>query len=270
MNIRLIIFSMLSLFCLSLHANKTYVIAVGIADYKEINDLQLSENDAEAFAAFMSSTEADITLIKGSEATHVNIINAFKRVSGLAQTDDTVIFFFSGHGYEGGFCCWDMASNSPSANTRNVSGLSKTQLNLAFRYYGGLSYAEVQVLFRNCRARTRIVLADACFSGGLRKGLSLNAAVQSARKGDVVFFLSSQTNETSLEMPGGKNSLFTYYLLKGLLGEANTNHNSFVTIGELFHYTYKNVVDYSSKLSNVQHPIIWGRFNESTAIIQIK
>lgn len=270
MNIKTTIITLLSLVCANVCEGRVYVLAVGISDYKEINDLRVSANDAETFAGFMSGAGADVTLIKGSDATHVNIITGLRRISSLAKTDDTVLFFFSGHGYEGGFCCWDMAANSPTPHTRNSTGLDKQQWNQALRYYGGLSYVEVQILLRNCRANTKMVIADACFSGGLRKGLHLNASVQSARNGDVVFFLSSRTDETSLEMPKEDNSLFTHYVLKGLSGEADTNGNSFITIGELFQYTYRNVVAYASKIPHSQHPVIWGKYNPSTTIIKIK
>lgn len=268
MIIKTLFVTLLSLFCLHGFAGKTYVISVGIADYKEINDLKLSEKDAADFAAYMSGRGADITLITGPEASHVNIVSALRRVAGLAREDDTVLFFFSGHGYEGGFCCWDMAALRPSSTSRYSTQAEKTHINQAYRYFGGLSYIEIQILLRNCRARTKIVIADACYSGGLRKGLKLNTSVQSARNGDVIFLLSSRMDETSLEMTEGKNGLFTCYILKGLSGEADINNDGQITISELFRYTGRNVSSYASGKQQQQHPVLWGRFNENTVIIR--
>ncbi|WP_298072985.1 caspase family protein [uncultured Bacteroides sp.] len=269
---RLLLFSAM-LFCTLLcKAQKMYVLTVGITDYKEINDLRLCENDASDFGALMQTANADVNLIKGSEATHENIISALRLMFAKAKSDDTVIFFFSGHGYEGGFCCWDMATNSPSLSSSTIGGktINKQKLNLVNRYYGGLSYAELQVLFRNCRAGKKMVIADACFSGGLRKGNHINASVQSARKGDLIFFLSSRTDETSLEIPDGVNGLFTSFLLNGLIGDADSNSDNVVSLGELFNYVHSGVSEYASKILHSQHPVIWGRFNEDMPVLRIK
>lgn len=268
---KLRLISIIAMFCCAAlcMAQKTYVLAVGISDYKEINDLNLCENDAHDFALLMKELNSDITIVTGSDATHENVILILRSVLAKAKTEDNVIFFFSGHGYEGGFCCWDMASNAPSMNTTPVNK-DVDKLNSVNRYYGGLSYAELQVLFRNCRAGKKFVFADACFSGGLKKGNHLNTSVQSAKKGDLIFLLSSQPDETSLEMGGSNNGLFTTYLLSGLSGDADANSDNIISLGELYGYVYKSVSDYATKIPHSQHPVLWGRYNEETPILRIK
>lgn len=257
-----------STFC---KAQKTYVLAVGISDYKEINDLNLCENDALSFASLMEAAGAEVNVIKGSLATHENILTSLRGLLAKAKSEDGVIFYFSGHGYEGGFCCWDMATNSPSLNQGKLGkGIEKNRVNTVNRYYGGLSYAELQVLFRNCRATKKIVIADACFSGGLKKGNHINTSVQSAKKGDLIFFLSSRPDETSLELAGSNNGLFTTYLLNGLLGGSDKNSDGLITIGELYDYVYCGVTEYANKIPHSQHPVLWGRFNEKMPILKIK
>lgn len=264
-------FILLCFSALGLYAQKIYVVSVGIADYKEINDLKLTENDVRIFNALMSFQGAEITTLLGSQAAHADVISALRASFARAGKEDTMIFFFSGHGYEGGFCCWDMSGDSPTLSgnsaTRNIQ--DRKRLASANKYYGGLSYAEMQILFRNCRAGKKIVFADACFSGGLRKGNQLNVSVQSARNGDVIYFLSSRTDETSLEMGGGTNGLFTYYLAKGLSGESDADGNHTITIKEIFDYVYQSVVAYANKIPHSQHPVLWGKFNESVPIFDL-
>lgn len=266
--IRLIFFSAI-LFCPILClAQKTYVLSVGINDYKDINDLRLCENDAQDFASFMQSTDAEVIIISGFDATHENIISGLRKILAKAKSEDCVIFFFSGHGYEGGFCCWDMTTNSPSIANQSLEGRMEPQrLNMANRYYGGLSYPELQVLFRNCRAGRKMVIADACFSGGL-KGNHINASVQSAKKGELIFILSSRPDETSLELPDGRNGLFTTFLLKGLCGQSDKNADRTVTLGELFQFVYDNVSEYAARIPHSQHPVLWGRVSENTHILR--
>lgn len=264
----------ITLFLLVIHASismaqKNYVLSVGISDYKDINDLKLPENDANDFALFMQQTEAEVKILRGKEATHENIILELRKMLAKAKPEDCVIFFFSGHGYEGGFCCWDMSTNTPSLTQGGGRGREDSKkLNLTNRYYGGLSYAELQILFRNCRAGRKMVFADACFSGGLQKGNHLNASVQSAKKGDLIFFLSSRPDETSLELPNHRNGLFTTYLLKGLSGCGDLNSDREISLEELFQYVYENVSGYASLLPHSQHPVLWGRAKGNILILR--
>lgn len=250
------------------NAQKIYVVSVGIADYKEINDLRLTENDVKTFNRLMAYQGAEITTLLGSNATHTGIITALRKAFAKAKSDDTMIFFFSGHGYEGGFCCYDMSGSSPSFSSQGSA--DRAHRNEANRAYGGLSYDEMQILFRNCRAGKKLVFADACFSGGLQKGNQINISVQSARNGDVVYLLSSQPDETSLEMAEGTNGLFTYYLAKGLAGESDADHDYSIRLQEIYDYVYEKVVEYASKIPHNQHPVLWGRYDKTTTVFRLK
>lgn len=256
---------------LGLYSQKIYVLSVGIADYKEINDLKFTENDVRTFNELMGCQDAEITTLLGARATHARIISSLRASFAKAKKEDTMIFYFSGHGYEGGFCCWDMSGDSPalSGNSATRNAQERSRLASANKYYGGLSYSEMQILFRNCRAGKKIVFADACFSGGLRKGNQLNVSVQSARNGDVIYFLSSRTDETSIEMAQGTNGLFTYYLAEGLRGESDANKDNQITIKEIYDYVYQSVVDYANKIHYLQHPVLWGKFNETLPVFYL-
>lgn len=157
-------------------------------------------------------------------------------------------FFFSGHGYEGGFCFYDMRASS---------------------FIGGLSYKEMQILFRNCRAGRKMVFADACFSGGLSKQKS-HLTVQSVQNSEVMYFLSSKFNETSLELPNGPNGLYTYCLAIGLEGDSDINNDGKISLQELYDYVYNSVVTYTNQIPHDQHPMIWGRFDKNMTILNYK
>ena len=265
---RLVLAFLALAFILGANAQKIYVVSVGIADYKEISDLRLTENDVMLFNRLMEYQGAEITTLVGPKATHTGIITALRKAFATAKPDDTMIFFFSGHGYEGGFCCYDMSASSPSFSSEGAA--DATRRNEANRAYGGLSYDEMQILFRNCRAGKKLVFADACFSGGLQKGNQINISVQSARNGDVVYLLSSQPDETSLEMAGGTNGLFTYYLAKGLAGESDTDHDSCIRLQEIYDYVYREVVNYAGRIPHNQHPVLWGRYDKTTTVFKLK
>lgn len=228
-------------------AQTTYIVSVGIADYMDpqVSDLYCTEIDVECFNNVMRNHTNQIYTFLGSQASHANVCAGIRRVFAKAGPNDAVIFFFAGHGYPGGFCCYDMSGNS-----------------------GGLTYDEIAALFLNCRAKHKMVFADTCFSGGLRtKKKKNNSATNSVRRGDVMFFLSSRTNETSQEMrngPNGSNGLFTYHLVKGLRGGADRNRDRIITAKELYDFVHEGVIRTSG---NTQHPVMWGRFNNTMPVL---
>lgn len=235
-------------FIFNVSAQKTYIVSVGIADYKEINDLRFTESDVNTFNQIMSHYTDEIYSLFGTQATHANIVKTIRTIFAKATPKDAVVFFFSGHGYEGGFCCYDMRAQS---------------------YIGGMTYQELQILFRNCRAGRKIVFADACFSGGVSKQRT-TLAVQSVQNSNVMFFLSSRFDETSLELPEGPNGLFTYYLAKGLCGASDYNDDCIITAREIFDYVNKEVVRYTSRIPHNQHPTIWGNYNQEMSILKYR
>ena len=60
-------------------------------------------------------------------------------------------------------------------------------------------------------------------------------------------FFASNTTQLAYEHPEHQNGLFTYYLLKGLRGEAD-NGDKKLTIAELHSYVQKNVEDTTKAL----------------------
>lgn len=234
------------LFCfatLLLPAQKLYVVSIGIADYKDpqINDLHWTETDVESFNNVMKKHSKDVYTLLGQDATHAKALNTIRTVFAKATSEDVVILYFSGHGYPGGFCCYDMSQRS-----------------------GGLTYLEIASLFKGCNAKNKIVFADACFSGGLRKEKKQSDSTNAVRNAEVMFFLSSRTNETSQEMIGGPNGQFTRFLVRGLGGGADKNRDKKISAKELYDFVHEGV---KTATANKQHPVMWGRFNNTMTIL---
>lgn len=238
------IVSLLLLLCATCsYAQKLYVISVGICDYKDpqVNDLRFTEADVASFNKVIKTHTNEVYSLLGSNATHANVYRHISQVFSKASSEDAVIFFFSGHGYPGGFCCYDMSNSG-----------------------GGLTYSEIASLFKSCKAKRKMVFADACFSGGLRKEKRGDDATSSVRNGNVMFFLSSRTNETSQEMIGGPNGQFTRFLVRGLGGGADNNRDRIVTAKELYDFVHEGV---TTATANKQHPVMWGRFDNTMVVM---
>ena len=218
---------------------ETYVVAVGIANYQSISDLRLAENDAKVMAKMYKTRTKNVITITRRYATRANILKAMTGQFGRAKRGDMVVLFFSGHGYEKGFCPYDMG-----AGDRNA-----------------LTYNDIYAVFRKSRATRKIVIADACMSGGLRKESHSSNHTNSS---DVVMFLSSRTKELSIESPRMQNGYFTTYLERGMRGGADTNKDKLVTAKEIYVFVSNGVKKISK---DRQHPVMWGNFDDNLVMV---
>lgn len=235
---KLLLLKILLLFAVGTQA-KTYIVSVGIADYPgRSNDLRVSANDAVTIAnIFIKNHDAEGCCLTNKDATIDNIVIGIQQVFDKAKADDVVLFFFSGHGIPGGFVCYD----------------------------GYLYYKKVFQIMSQTKAKNKVVIADACFSGKMRNTRRRNDGYS---KFNAMLFLSSRSNEMSMEMPrqtGFDNSLFTAYLERGLRGGADIDRNRIITAKELYMYVHNGVISLSQ---GKQHPVMWGKFDENMPIIK--
>lgn len=218
-----------------------YVVSVGVANYQTISDLVLPEKDAKAIAQLYKTQTKNVILLTGKYATKARILKSLKDQFARAREDDMVVFTFSGHGYPGGLCPYDMSARRES----------------------GISYKELRTILKQSRAKRKIVFADACFSGGIRGNESQEGSY-GYNDSDILLFLSSRTGETSIESPFMVNGFFTTYLLRGLRGGADTDNNRLITARELFLFVSQGV---KTKSNNRQHPVMWGRFDDDMILM---
>ncbi len=79
-----------------------------------------------------------------------------------------------------------------------------------------------------------------------------------------MLFLSSRTNETSMENPWSDNGFYTQYLLKGIKGGADTNRDRIITAKEIYTFVSENIIE---RTNGKQHPVMWGKFNDNMRIM---
>jgi hypothetical protein len=102
---------------------------------------------------------------------------------------------------------------------------------------------------------------DACFSGANRNSQMLLAdarpvllKVKSNIPPNVSVFSAASGMEFSSSWPQKKHGLFTYFLMKGLKKEADTNQDKKITYGELGDYINLNVSETAGMLDREQTP----------------
>ena len=232
-----LIFLLFTLFGCKSHSQQVYVLAVGVSDYPGTrNDLRLPTNDATAIIdLYKNNCDAKTKLLLNEDATNIAIRNAAKSLYKNAGPEDIVVFYFSGHGQPSGFNAYDKP----------------------------LDYATIKEIFANCQSKHKMIFADACFSGKLRETKGKSASTP--HDIDIMLFLSSRHNESSIERPQMENGFFTACLLKCLKGGADLDRNRIITAKELYQEVSRGVKTLSN---DQQHPVMWGNFDHDMTIMK--
>jgi hypothetical protein len=84
---------------------------------------------------------------------------------------------------------------------------------------------------------------------------------------DVTVFSAAGGKEISSAWPEKKHGLFSYYLMKGMRGEADADKNKNITVGELGDYIKQNVSDMAGMLDREQNPTV-KTMNKNQVLIQ--
>lgn len=221
-------------------AAHNYVLCVGLDTYPNkvgryrVKSLHVSANDARVVKKVFAANGFRTSVLTDSAATLDAVLRTMKYRFCTAKSNDMVVFYFSGHGTADGLLCYDQV----------------------------LENRDIVNVLRNCKAKTKMVIVDACYSGIMRSDSVWQKAFSDE---DVILFLSSRNEEESFET-GYSNSLFTMFLERGLRGGADVNMDGGITPKELFDFVHNGVVN--DRLYNAtQHPVMWGRFNGDKPII---
>lgn len=233
-----------------------YALVVGVSKYKhsKIPNLNVSDKDAKDFAGFIRGQKklfmnVYVRVLTNEQATRSEIEKELYYNLRKAGKNDTVVVFLSGHGVDDPntpgeyfFLSYDADPDYLAASAVQMSRQS----------------------FINKLDSKRVVLiADTCQSGGFagagtkRLKPSLDKMMGQFKESEgKVLITSSRADEYSKESPEHGNSLFTYYLLEGLKGNADEDGDGIVSLKELYEYIYAKTKDASD---GYQHPQIQGR-----------
>ena len=152
-------------------------VFVGITNYPSGNDLPHCADDARLLAsAFVSAgiiSQSEAIVLTDHQATRGNVANAIRRLGSTLSQNDTLVFFFSGHG-----------DRRADDNGDELDGQDETII----LSDGALLDDELVGYLQAARGRDFLAL-DSCYAGGFQQDL--------ARVQHSVGFYSSTENETS-------------------------------------------------------------------------
>jgi uncharacterized caspase-like protein len=249
----------------SVHVNiERWAVVIGISEHKHKSlNLKYAARDAEEFYNLLispigGSFEPDhVVKLIDQQATTDNINEALRIFLAKPGKDDLLIFYCACHG----------SPDFSSANAKDVYLITHDTdpSKIAVR---GLPMKHINDALKATRPNRIVVFADTCYSAAIagdgkdRSPEQSNGQINnyyreelSTAKEGIALLASSEANQTSQEDAkwGGGHGVFTYYLLKGLQGEADSNNNGLVTVGELFEYVRKEVREATG---DKQHPSI--------------
>ncbi|MBW4598706.1 MAG: caspase family protein [Calothrix sp. FI2-JRJ7] len=229
---------------------KIWLLLVGVNQYidEELPSLRYPALDCQGLAEALETAIrqfSDIYIATyhdfGQLPVLENVRQSLTTISKGAKSSDTILFYFSGHGII------DAATQQTYLCLR---GTRKDNLeNTAF------ALQELLQLLETSSARHQLVWLDACHSGGMTlRGSTLNPTpqllqvLQNAASASNGFYamLSCDNNQQSWEFPELGHGVFTYYLMRGLRGEAADNRG-IVTADGLYRYVYHQTLRYIDK-----------------------
>jgi hypothetical protein len=207
---------------------KYYALVIAVESYQdpEINDLDQPVRDANRFIDLIKTEYTfepeNITFLKNP--TKAEIIGTLHQMRGSISPSDNLLIYYAGHGY------WDEEMSTgywlPTDASRNnpVNWLPNTDLT---------NYLNV------LKSKHTLLIADACFSGGIFKTRAAFNNLMSVEKLYKLTSRKAMTSGTLKEVPD--RSVFVEYLIKRL----DENTNKYLPSEQLFS-SLKEAVIYNS------------------------
>ncbi len=210
-------------------------VVIGISRYqhRDIASANFATRDSAVFRQYLIDTlgfqPGRIIEIEDDRATQA----AFKRVfeeqlaNYIIENRSDLFVFYSGHGM-------------PDVTT-NDSYLVPYDADPSFIRSTGYKLVELYTRLAALKVRSLTVVIDACFSGASENGSLLQAVsplVIDYRpvfpdRNNAALFTATSKGQVASWHTEKKHGLFTYYFLRGLRGDADTNQDRAITVGEM-------------------------------------
>lgn len=240
---------------------ETRALIVGISTYRELPEdaqLDFAHTDAKNFYNYLLSPAGGnvkpefVKLLLEEDATASEIYAGLDWLLDKSKPNDKVIIYFAGHGdvemktiRQRGFL---LAHDSPRAGYHAGGTIKVMDIH---------DYLETLV---SQNKSSVLLITDACRSGKLAGGDAGQAQTTASLQenwSNISKILSAQPGEKSAESSkwGGGYGVFTYHLIDGLKGLADSNNDGFVSLSELNIFLSTEV---PKATDNEQNPLVSG------------
>ncbi|MBV6626086.1 MAG: caspase family protein [Rivularia sp. (in: Bacteria)] len=242
---------------------KLWLLLVGVNEYQDVGlpslrypalDCQgLEESLIKATEGFPSKEIVVHHDFASKTPNLKNIRDSLKKIILHSQPNDSIMLYFSGHGMlepgtQEAVLCFSDTDKDNLLNT-------------------GLPMQELVEMLSKSPAKQQLLCLDTCHSGDmalLGAGSSRDAETpvtnstgqlmsvlrqRASQSKGFCALLSCDRGQKSWEFPELGHGVFTYYLMKGLSGEAADN-SGFIDADGLYKYVYRQTTQYINKLNS--------------------
>lgn len=236
-------------------------LIIGVDNYESISNAPWAETDANVFYDFAQNAlgipNEKIKLITGYESSEAGIWKAVERwlPTEVNKNKSDLYVYFAGHGLAS--ADGDKAYLIPWDGDPEL--LERTSI-LRSELIEGL---------KDLKPKSVTMFMDTCYSGRTKGGSSTLVAdargLRIVKKNKLnnlpknfTLFSAAGNDETASSHPTLKHGLFSYWMMKGLGGDADSNNDKKITNAELYAFINKNVQKSAISMGRKQNPQMTG------------
>ena len=236
-----------------------YAVVVGIESYRDnLPKADFAANDAKLMGEYLTKVlgypEENVVVRLNANATRNDLEKYVESwLPNHVEKDGSVFIYFSGHG-------------APNPKT-GESYLVPYDGDPTFIDKTGYSLSRLYQHLADLPAKEVVVVLDSCFSGAGGRSViaqGMRPIVTELKspllaKGKTIVLSASTGQQVSSTYGAKSHGLLTYFFLKGLQGEGDTNKDGFIELKELFDYLSPQVARVARReFNNEQTPQLLG------------
>ena len=262
------------------HKKSIYALIIGIEKFNNGRfDLKNTIADAKLFEQTLLSQKNNglfhdvniVTLITKEETTKENILNELKKMRNI-PSEDLFVLYMGSHG----------EVNDDGKYYLIPSDIDDDSSESIIKH--AISEDDIKELVGNIQTAQKFIVFDTCKAGSIANTLSIEEMIKKHKGVDdrtalntlghsigngAMIMGASTAKEVANEKYKG-HGLFTYVLVDGLKGKAETNNEPDIQSSELKDYVYKNVKKISKEVMPRQQTPIINDIGEPFSLSRVK
>ena len=235
--------------------NKNAVAVIfGIEKYKKVSGVTYAKRDAVWFNEYAKKVlgieENNIYFLTDEDVSKGEFDKVFEDggwLSRRAKSESEVYFYYAGHG-------------SPDIKEKTAY-LIPYDGDVNYPKQTGIKLSYVYSQLGSLKAKNVTVFLDACFSGANREKEILIAEsrpikieVNPVLANNITVLSATSGSEIASGWKEKSHGLFSYFLMKGIKGDADKNNDKQISINELYNFIQLNVSQTAISIDREQTP----------------
>jgi uncharacterized caspase-like protein len=231
-------------------------------DWQNYGNLEVCVKDVEAIQQALITGGYDPNRIRlltddsAEKPTRINILAMLRAVAKATEPEDSLLFYYSGHGDTVGDTSYLLAKEGHAFVLEDSA----------------VSVSRIKEIMMEAPARAKAIILDACHSGAkVGKGARPMSAEFIRRVFEeaegMVILASCQQGEKSYEWRAKERSVFTHYLLEAMSGTADHVQKGFVSINDVGAHVVNYVKLWASQQKVSQTPTLESRISGDIILV---